>query len=81
MRPEKLRLSREPAATGPNQASGVVEDLAYLGSQSTYYVRLDGGKLIRAAAPNFERRSGHRLAIGDRVHIGWSPDAAVVLDS
>src|SRR5271170_6860866 len=81
VRPEKLVLSRQPPAAGLNSLRGVIQDVAYLGGLSSYHVRLDGGMVIRASAPNLERRVGTQLAAGDEVHVGWRPDAAVVLAS
>jgi putrescine transport system ATP-binding protein len=81
VRPEKLVLSRQPLAAGLNSLRGVVQDVAYLGGLSSYHVRLDGGTVIRASAPNLERRTDTQFAVGDAVHVGWRPDAAVVLAS
>jgi putrescine transport system ATP-binding protein len=78
VRPEKLRLSREALRVGANRVAGVVEDVAYLGGQSVYHVRLERGMTLRAAAPHVDRRGGG-LAVGDRVEVSWSPDAAVAL--
>jgi putrescine transport system ATP-binding protein len=79
VRPEKLLLSRAPLAAGLNRLRGVIQDVAYLGGLSSYHVRLGDGKVIRASAPNLERRAGVPLAVGDEVHVGWRPDAGVVL--
>src|SRR5262249_26486697 len=79
VRPEKLRLSREAVGVGANRVGGAVQDVAYLGGQSIYHVRLERGQVVRAAAPNLDRRGGPHFAVGDRVEVSWSPDAAVVL--
>jgi putrescine transport system ATP-binding protein len=79
VRPEKLRLAREPTGIGANRASGVIQDIAYLGGLSTYHVRLDRGIVLRVTTPNLDRRAASGLAVGARVEISWSPDAAVVL--
>jgi len=79
VRPEKLLLSRAPLAAGLNRLRGVIQDVAYLGGLSSYHVRLGDGTVIRASAPNLERRAGVPLAVGDEVHVGWRPDAGVVL--
>ena len=81
LRPEKLMLSRAPAAAGLNALAGVIQDVAYLGGLSSYHVRLDGGAVVRVTAPNQERRTDDRLAVGERVQVAWRPEAAVVLDS
>ena len=78
VRPEKLRLSRDVVGVGANRVVGTVQDVAYLGGQSIYHVRLDRGLMVRAAAPNLDRRGGG-FAVGERVEVSWSPDAAVAL--
>jgi hypothetical protein len=42
-------------------------------------VRLERGLTVRAAAPHLDRRGAGGLAVGDRVEVSWSPDAAVAL--
>ncbi|MBI3512631.1 MAG: ABC transporter ATP-binding protein [Proteobacteria bacterium] len=79
VRPEKLRLSRDAVGLGANRVAGIIQDVAYLGGQSVYHVRLDRGLVVRAAAPNLDRRGGAGLAVGERVEVSWSPDAAVAL--
>jgi putrescine transport system ATP-binding protein len=79
IRPEKLRLSRETTGIGVNRAVGVIEDVAYLGGLSTYHVRLNRGMMLRATAPNLDRRAVAGFAAGTRVEVSWSADAAVVL--
>jgi putrescine transport system ATP-binding protein len=81
VRPEKLALSREPPAAGLNRLVGVIRDVAYLGGLSSYHVQLDTGMVVRVSLPNLERRAEARFAAGERVHVGWSPEAAVVLES
>ena len=79
VRPEKLRLSRAATGIGANRATGVIQDIAYLGGLSTYHVRLDRGVVLRVTAPNLDRRAASGLAVGAWVEVSWSPDAAVVL--
>jgi putrescine transport system ATP-binding protein len=84
VRPEKIRMTAEPLraaanAAAANAAAGRIEEIAYLGGLSTYLVRLDSGKLVRASAPNLERWSEHPFTWGDRVQLSWSESAGVVL--
>ena len=49
VRPEKIEITAdEPscAGTGANAAAGEVAEIAYLGSTSTYRVRLDSGRVV-----------------------------------
>jgi putrescine transport system ATP-binding protein len=80
IRPEKVRLSREPPAqTNVNCAAGQVWDIGYLGDLSTYKVRLDSGFVMKAAAANMTRAIEQPIGFDDRVWVSWAPDAAVVL--
>jgi putrescine transport system ATP-binding protein len=84
IRPEKMAIATgpanaEPAAPGRNEARGVVRDIAYLGDVSIYVVDLDGGRQVRATAPNVLRRAELPIAWGDRVHLTWRPSAGVIL--
>ena len=51
IRPEKIRITLEPPATGSrtdvNVFSGIVEEPIYSGFQSKFYVRLETGKIIK----------------------------------
>jgi putrescine transport system ATP-binding protein len=82
VRPEKLELSHQPLMPNLNRLTGVIRDVAYLGGQSSYHVALDGGgPVLRVTLPNLDRRAGGRFAAGDRVHVGWRPEAGVVLEA
>ncbi|MFS4437814.1 ABC transporter ATP-binding protein [Paracoccaceae bacterium GXU_MW_L88] len=80
LRPEKLRISREaPVEEGANQTSGMVEEVAYVGAQSIFRIRLDSGKLISAMQPNLQRYSENPIGWDERVYISWGKNAGVLL--
>ncbi len=79
VRPEKLEISKKKSAKMLNSAKGVVEDIAYLGSQSVYHVRLDSGKLVKAFRANRVREAEDDLTWEDRVVVGWDGSSGVVL--
>ena len=79
VRPEKIRLSREEPPQAFNKAAGVIAEIGYLGDASAYRVRLPCGLILRAAAPNRERRSEASLARGEPVWLSWSAEAGVAL--
>lgn len=82
VRPEKVALSKEPPAdTTYNTATGVVEDIVYLGGESTYLVRLDSGRLVRADLQNQTRSSEPEITWHDRVHVSWEHSNVVVVTS
>lgn len=78
VRPEKTWLSRERPEGEHNWTSGVVEDIAYLGGFSVYFVRTEQGQLIKVNLANTERR-GERPTWDDSVYVYWDERSAVVL--
>src|SRR5262245_9807073 len=80
LRPEKVRIAREPpAVAGENAVAGQVTEIGYLGDLSIYQVRLDSGVVIKAAAANMTRLIERPIGWDDRVWLSWSADAGVVL--
>jgi len=79
LRPEKLAITTEPQPPGTNRAKGVVEEIAYLGSVSTYLVRLETGATVRVIAQNVHRMVDRPITWEDEVWVSWPSDAAVVL--
>jgi putrescine transport system ATP-binding protein len=88
VRPEKMVIQTEPvrdadressAEVGFNQAQGVIEDLAYLGSLTTYHVRLDGGSAVKVTQTNAARHGSSSMTWGDRVYVWWYGSDVVVL--
>ncbi|WP_067519931.1 ABC transporter ATP-binding protein [Endozoicomonas ascidiicola] len=80
VRPEKTRVTREKPATDNNWSSGTIDDIAYLGTHSVYYVKLDSGKIIQANMANIERH-GDRPTWNDPVYVSWEESSPVVLNS
>jgi putrescine transport system ATP-binding protein len=80
VRPEKIRLSKEPAA-GPrvNQIKGTVWELGYLGNRSTYRIKTGGGKIVTVFAQNARRTSEWSIDWSDEVYLSWNADSAVLL--
>jgi putrescine transport system ATP-binding protein len=84
LRPEKIRLSKEPTAGGGpavNQMKGVVWELGYLGKHSTYRIKTETGKLVTVFAQNERRTSEWSIDWSDEVYLTWMPDAATLLAS
>ena len=80
VRPEKLALHRAPPPPDVvNVLAGAVWDIGYLGDRTLYRVRLDSGEMLRAAQANAARFAEHPIGAGDRVHLTFAPNAAVVL--
>ncbi|SHG91533.1 putrescine transport system ATP-binding protein [Cognatiyoonia sediminum] len=84
LRPEKIRIEKsEAAASGPNQISGIVDDVGYLGETSIYKVKLESGQIVDVAAPNQMRPSSNsdRITWDDKVLLSWEPSNAMLLSS
>lgn len=78
VRPERIALDPVPKPDDNALADGVVEDIVYLGTVSTYLVRAPHGALIRVT-----RQNGGEVAFarGTRVSVTWPASAVVVLPS
>jgi len=81
IRPEKIRISREKPIEG-NALEGFMDDSAYLGDRSHYYVRIEGvGNPVAVSAQNLDTEQlfgqGHR----GQVWLSWSNDAIVLLNT
>lgn len=90
VRPEKMSISataptdaerESPAEVGFNMAQGVIDDLAYLGSLTTYHVKLDAGMVVKVTHTNAARHEKSHLTWGDRVYVWWCGSDVVVLTS
>ncbi len=84
LRPEKMRIVKtEDPGTGPNQFSGIVDDIGYLGDTSIYKVRLPSGQIVDVTAQNLTRPMNreHRITWEDPVNISWEPSSAMLLTS
>jgi len=88
VRPEKIEIQSTPplasdyqsaAEVGFNTAQGVVQDIAYLGSLTTYHVKLDSGALIKVTRANAVRHTANPFTWGDRVYVWWWGSDIVVL--
>ena len=88
IRPEKITIQVEapadseresPEQVGLNMAQGVVSDLAYLGSLTTYHVKLDGGMVVKVTHTNAARHQASQFTWGDKVYVWWCGSDVVVL--
>ncbi len=90
IRPEKMSIQTMPpldsereslAEVGHNVAEGVIEDLAYLGSLTTYHVKLASGMVVKVTHTNAARHDATQLTWGDKVYVWWCGSDVVVLTS
>mgnify|MGYP002700296260 FL=1 len=81
IRPEKFEISATKPKATKNVITGIVEDIAYLGGQSVYLVRLASGKLVRMVRANRDRGAEKPITWEQKVYLTWAPSAGVVLTS
>jgi putrescine transport system ATP-binding protein len=81
IRPEKIDVTREPAAGALNMLHGNVVDIAYLGDLSIYKVRDQHGLIVKASVANKDRRASSLLHRGDEAWLTFAPDAGVLVRS
>ncbi|WP_026957551.1 putrescine ABC transporter ATP-binding subunit PotG [Aliagarivorans taiwanensis] len=79
VRPEKIRVVKADHCDDYNACLGKVEDIAYLGDQSIYYVRLPSGTRITATMPNTARHRNNMPTWEDQVSLSWDAESCVVL--
>ena len=82
VRPEKIRLSKEPAAGERlNQLEGEVWELGYLGNHSVYRVKTTTGQLVTVYAQNRRRTAEWTIDWSDQVYLSWDADSSILLAS
>ncbi len=89
VRPEKMAIQTTPpkdedreslAQVGFNVVQGVIKDLAYLGSLTTYHVLIDGSSMVaKVTQTNAARHEASALTWGDKVYVWWCGSDVVVL--
>ena len=79
IRPEKIRISKDEPLELHNRLKGQVEDIAYLGNISTYYVRLPNGALVKSQTSNSRRLAQRDITWNDDVWLSWRDTAGIVL--
>ncbi len=80
IRPEKIAISSEKPIDG-NAVQGTIDDTAYLGDRSHFYVRVDGlEKPVAVSAQNMDQSRLSGEIHQGRIWLGWSDDAIVLLN-
>ena len=79
MRPEKVYISHDKPEEENNWCEGVVENIAYLGDISIYYVRIKSGRIISATLPNVDRFNVGLPTWDDHVYLSWDPESCIAL--
>jgi putrescine transport system ATP-binding protein len=79
LRPEKITLSKEKPQGEYNWCEGEVVEIVYFGDHTTYHIKLDSGRVIKAQEINNTRDLSCGLTWGDHAYLHWNELAMVVL--
>ncbi len=79
IRPEKIRLARNPEIETANRIKGRVEDIAYLGDLSIFHIKTGTGRKVQMTLTNTRPITEQTLTWGEEVVIEWDPDGGVVI--
>jgi spermidine/putrescine transport system ATP-binding protein len=74
-RPEKVYLNIDERE-GMNRLSGIVREVVYTGSATTYHVELLDGSILMARQQNFDALPDTRFHARDRVDVSWPVQAS-----
>lgn len=81
LRPEKIIISKDKPKGEYNWCEGEVIEMVYFGHHTTYHVKLDSGRVIKAQEINNTRDLSCGLTWGDRAYLHWHDLAMVVLSN
>lgn len=79
IRPEKIYISHTKPEEKTNWCEGTVENIAYLGDISIYYVRLVSGRIVSSTLPNVDRFKTGLPTWDDHVYLSWDPESCIAL--
>ena len=80
LRPERITMTFEPVDQPANWAVGTIDQYAYMGSYTLYYVRLKSGRVMAVDMSRLAVRALPRPPdYGDKVYLSWGSDHLVVL--
>jgi putrescine transport system ATP-binding protein len=81
IRPEKMHIALEPPEQTFNMLKGIVHEIAYSGSYSTYVVQLADETKIKVTQANTTRFDDGHISWGNTVYCWWNDAAPVALTS
>jgi spermidine/putrescine transport system ATP-binding protein len=80
VRPEKIEIDSSPPPSNRNCVKGQVVSGVFLGEQTEYRVRLQGGSEVVVRRQNLGMNgSSGQVAPGAQVYLSWEPDISLVL--
>ncbi|MFC4159436.1 ABC transporter ATP-binding protein [Chitinimonas lacunae] len=81
VRPEDIVLCRQQPEGRYNWFKGEVHDIAYMGSHSTYHIKLPSGRVVIVSVPSSHWGDQSPASWGEPIFLRWRNDAGVVLTS
>ena len=82
IRPEKIQISATPPNDYTNNyVHGTINDIAYLGDVSIYYVKISSGKILMAQVSNAMKMGEIPLTWNDEIYLYWRPENGIVLSA
>ena len=79
VRPEKVRIDRQPPTEGRIGFRGTVTQIAYFGGLSYVYLGFAAGPTIAAALYNQARSATPTIEVGEELWFSWDPRDILVL--
>ncbi len=85
IRPEKIYIEKKFPLDDKGQkmvnnyTTGVVENIAYMGDISIYYVRIPSGKIVITTLPNVDRFNMGLPTWDDQVFLSWDAESCITL--
>jgi ABC-type Fe3+/spermidine/putrescine transport system ATPase subunit len=79
VRPEKVRIDRDPPGEGRIGLRGRVSEVAYYGDESTVFFDNAAGVPVSVNVTNESRRTSPAVAVGDEMWLSWAPADTLVL--
>lgn len=80
VRPEKITISK-PIEGSTNSCMGEIEDIAYMGNQSIFHIRLPSGQKVIVTRPNQYHVKHSEFHYKQRVSLNWESDSNVVVSA
>ena len=79
LRPERVSISHHEPQDGLCRVQGVINDIAYRGNLSLYYVKLANGMILKAQEANSDHLEQNQYTWEDKVWLSWRPSAGSLL--
>ncbi len=80
IRPEKIKMTKEPCTGFTHCLTGIVTTIVYHGNSTRYNIALANGSTMRVFVQNEEHIAHNIIEYDERVHLYWQQENLVVLE-